>query len=73
MVTGNFALLLGVHPDELDQWYLGIYMDAIEWVEITNTGDEQFADGGYRRDQALRFQRQLHAQDGRLLLQLPIR
>lgn len=47
MVTGNFALLLGVHPDEVDQWYLGIYMDAIEWVEITNTrGMSQFADGG---------------------------
>jgi deoxyribodipyrimidine photolyase-related protein len=47
MVTGNFALLLGVHPDELDEWYLGIYMDAIEWVEITNTrGMSQFADGG---------------------------
>lgn len=47
MVTGNFALLLGVSPDELDQWYLGIYMDAIEWVEITNTrGMSQFADGG---------------------------
>ena len=45
--TGNFALLLGVHPDELDQWYLGIYMDAIEWVEVTNTrGMSQFADGG---------------------------
>lgn len=47
MVTGNFALLLGVHPDEVDQWYLGIYIDAIEWVEITNTrGMSQFADGG---------------------------
>jgi deoxyribodipyrimidine photolyase-related protein len=47
MVTGNFALLLGVHPDQVDQWYLGIYMDAIEWVEITNTrGMSQFADGG---------------------------
>jgi deoxyribodipyrimidine photolyase-related protein len=47
MVTGNFALLLGVHPDEVDDWYLGIYMDAIEWVEITNTrGMSQFADGG---------------------------
>jgi deoxyribodipyrimidine photolyase-related protein len=47
MVTGNFALLLGVDPDELDEWYLGIYMDAIEWVEITNTrGMSQFADGG---------------------------
>lgn len=47
MVTGNFALLLGVHPDEIDAWYLGIYMDAIEWVEITNTrGMSQYADGG---------------------------
>ena len=47
MVTGNFALLLGVHPDEVDEWYLGIYIDAIEWVEITNTrGMSQFADGG---------------------------
>ncbi len=47
MVTGNFALLLGAHPDEVDAWYLGIYMDAIEWVEITNTrGMSQFADGG---------------------------
>ena len=48
MVTGNFALLLGVHPDELDEWYLGIYMDAIEWVEMPNTrGMSQFADGGW--------------------------
>jgi len=47
MVTGNFALLAGVSPDELDLWYLGIYIDAIEWVEITNTrGMSQFADGG---------------------------
>ncbi|WP_439481972.1 cryptochrome/photolyase family protein [Cyclobacterium plantarum] len=47
MVTGNFALLAGVDPDEVDQWYLGIYIDAIEWVEITNTrGMSQFADGG---------------------------
>lgn len=47
MVTGNFASLLGVHPDEVDHWYLGIYIDAFEWVEITNTrGMSQFADGG---------------------------
>lgn len=47
MVTGNFALLAGIHPDALDAWYLGIYIDAIEWVEITNTrGMSQFADGG---------------------------
>jgi deoxyribodipyrimidine photolyase-related protein len=47
MVTGNFALLAGVQPDEVDAWYLGIYIDALEWVEITNTrGMSQFADGG---------------------------
>jgi deoxyribodipyrimidine photolyase-related protein len=47
MVTGNFALLAGVNPDELDKWYLGIYIDALDWVEITNTrGMSQFADGG---------------------------
>lgn len=47
MVTGNFALLAGVHPDQIDAWYLGIYIDAIQWVEITNTrGMSQFADGG---------------------------
>ena len=47
MLTGNFALLLGVHPDQVDRWYLGIYIDAIEWVEITNTrGMSQYADGG---------------------------
>ncbi len=47
MITGNFALLLGAHPDEVDAWYLGIYIDAIQWVEITNTRAlSQFADGG---------------------------
>jgi len=47
MITGNFALLAGVHPDEIDAWYLGIYIDAFEWVQITNTlGMIQFADGG---------------------------
>ena len=47
MITGNFALLAGVNPDEVDAWYLGIYIDALEWVEITNTrGMSQFADGG---------------------------
>ncbi|OYU85401.1 MAG: cryptochrome/photolyase family protein [Flavobacterium sp. BFFFF2] len=47
MVTGNFALLAEVDPDALDAWYLGIYIDAFEWVEMPNTrGMSQFADGG---------------------------
>jgi deoxyribodipyrimidine photolyase-related protein len=47
MITGNFALLTGTHPDEVDKWHLGIYIDALDWVEITNTrGMSQFADGG---------------------------
>ena len=47
MITGNYALLTQTHPDEVDDWYLGIYVDAIEWVQITNTrGMSQFADGG---------------------------
>ena len=47
MITGNFALLNMTDPSAVDEWYLGIYIDAIEWVEITNTrGMSQFADGG---------------------------
>jgi len=47
MITGNFALLAGVHPAEVDEWYLGIYIDAIQWVELPNTrAMSQFADGG---------------------------
>jgi deoxyribodipyrimidine photolyase-related protein len=47
MITGNYALLTQTNPDEVDAWYLGIYIDAIQWVEITNTrGMSQWADGG---------------------------
>ncbi len=47
MITGNFTLLAGIHPDEVDAWYLGIYIDSLQWVEITNTrGMSQYADGG---------------------------
>ena len=47
MVTGNYALLTQIHPDEIDAWYLGIYVDAVEWVQLPNTrGMSQFADGG---------------------------
>ena len=47
MVTGLYALLLGVDPKEVHAWYLGVYVDAVEWVELPNTlGMSQFADGG---------------------------
>ena len=47
MITGNYALLNMTHPDEVDNWYLGVYIDAIQWVELTNTrGMSQFADNG---------------------------
>jgi deoxyribodipyrimidine photolyase-related protein len=47
MVVGNFALLAGLAPNEVHRWYLGIYIDAFEWVEAPNTlGMSQFADGG---------------------------
>ncbi|MDX1923010.1 MAG: cryptochrome/photolyase family protein [Alphaproteobacteria bacterium] len=47
MLTGNFALLAGVLPHALHEWYLMVYADAYEWVELPNTlGMSQFADGG---------------------------
>lgn len=47
MVTGNFALLAGINPAEVHEWYLAVYADAYEWVEAPNTvGMSQFADGG---------------------------
>ncbi|WP_339111878.1 cryptochrome/photolyase family protein [Thioclava sp. GXIMD2076] len=47
MITGNFALLAGVDPAQVQEWYLAVYIDAFEWVEAPNTaGMSQFADGG---------------------------
>jgi len=47
MVTGLYALLFGVHPKQVHEWYLSVYVDAVEWVELPNTlGMSQFADGG---------------------------
>jgi deoxyribodipyrimidine photolyase-related protein len=47
MVTGNFALLAGVRPAEIEAWYLAVYVDAYDWVELPNThGMVMFADGG---------------------------
>jgi len=47
MVTGNFAMLAGIDPKAVHEWYLAVYADAYEWVEAPNTiGMSQFADGG---------------------------
>lgn len=47
MVTGLYALLLGVEPKQVHDWYLAVYVDAVEWVELPNTlGMSQYADGG---------------------------
>jgi len=47
MVTGNFALLAGLAPSQVEAWYLLVYADAFEWVELPNThGMALFADGG---------------------------
>ncbi len=47
MVTGLYALLLGVKPKAIHEWYLAVYVDAVEWVELPNViGMSQFADGG---------------------------
>lgn len=47
MITGNFALLAGLAPAEVEEWYLLVYADAFEWVELPNThGMALFADGG---------------------------
>lgn len=48
MVTGNFALLAGIEPKQICDWYLAVYMDAYDWVELPNTlGMIMHADGGY--------------------------
>jgi deoxyribodipyrimidine photolyase-related protein len=48
MVAGLFCLLLGVRPQAVHAWYLAVYADAVEWVELPNTlGMSQYADGGY--------------------------
>jgi deoxyribodipyrimidine photolyase-related protein len=47
MITGLYALLLGVEPRQVHEWYLAVYVDAVEWVELPNVfGMSQFADGG---------------------------
>ena len=47
MITGNFALLAGIEPRAVEEWYLAVYIDAFDWVELPNThGMVLFADGG---------------------------
>ena len=47
IITGNYALLTGIDPHAVHLWYLAVYLDAFEWVELPNTlGMSQFADGG---------------------------
>lgn len=47
MITGNLALLLGIEPKQVHDWYLAVYADAYEWVELPNTlGMALYADGG---------------------------
>ncbi len=47
MITGNFALIAGIDPHAVHLWYLAVYLDAYEWVELPNTlGMSQFGDGG---------------------------
>ncbi|WP_033920688.1 cryptochrome/photolyase family protein [Sphingomonas sp. 37zxx] len=47
MITGNFALLIGADPAQVQRWYLEVYADAYEWVEAPNVlGMSQFGDGG---------------------------
>jgi deoxyribodipyrimidine photolyase-related protein len=47
MITGNFALLAGLNPKQVHEWYLAVYADAYDWVELPNThGMVLFAEGG---------------------------
>ena len=74
MVTGNLAMLLGVHPDEVNDWYMVVYADAYEWVELPNThGMATFADGGIVGSKPYAGSGRVHQQDERLLRAMPLR
>ena len=48
MVLGNFSLIAGIDPVQVNEWFLSVYADAYEWVELPNvSGMTLFADGGY--------------------------
>ena len=74
MVTGNFALLIGANPAQVHKWYLEIYVDAYEWVELPNTlGMSQFGDGGLLGSKPYAVVRGVHQPHVGLLPALPIR
>ena len=61
MVTGLYALMLGVQPQQVHAWYLAVYVDAVEWVELPNTlGMSQYARWRPDGQQALYRHRQVH-------------
>ncbi len=74
MVTGNFAMLAGVDPHALHEWYLSVYADAYEWVELPNTvGMSQFADGGLLASKPYAASGAYIDQDVQLLRVVPLR
>jgi hypothetical protein len=74
MVTGNFALLAGVAPREIERWYLAVYADAFEWVEMPNTlGMAVFCRWWKNSFQALRCLRCIHQSHVRFLQELRLR
>jgi deoxyribodipyrimidine photolyase-related protein len=54
MVAGLFALMLGVNPKQVHAWYMAVYVDAVEWVELPNTLGMSPHCNGCRYDPALR-------------------
>ena len=73
MVLGNFALLAGLAPKFVNEWYLIVYADAFEWVELPNvSGMVLFADGGYLASKPYKCWRRLHKSYVQLLPELPL-
>ena len=73
MVTGLFALLYGVEPRQVHEWYLAVYVDAVEWVELPNTlGMSQSTRRRSDGQQAVRGHGQVHRPDEQLLSRMPV-